>query len=125
MVNIQNQINNVIQKRREQLPLIEAHIQQVRDVEKALNELNSALANLVNHPKATDQLRVRPPRHLCPKGADGLLISICRQIVSLEKDKKRVFFSRIWRWFTDEDEKLKKAIETLQAKNFGTRVKHL
>ncbi|NJL77813.1 MAG: hypothetical protein HC917_01195, partial [Richelia sp. SM2_1_7] len=58
MVNIQNQINNVIQKRREQLPLIEAHIQQVRDVEKALNELNSALANLVNHPKATDQLRV-------------------------------------------------------------------
>ncbi|NJL78517.1 MAG: hypothetical protein HC917_06085 [Richelia sp. SM2_1_7] len=45
--------------------------------------------------------------------------------MSLEKDKKRVFFSRIWRWFTDEDEKLKKAIETLQAKNFGTRVKHL
>ncbi|NMG21623.1 hypothetical protein [Brasilonema bromeliae] len=58
MADIQNQINSVIQKRREQLPLIEVRIQQAKDVENALNEMNSALVNLGNHPKATDQLRV-------------------------------------------------------------------
>lgn len=68
---------------------------------------------------------VRPPRQPRPKGADGLLISICRQIASVEKNKKRDIFSRVWRWLTEEDEKLKKAIEKLQAKDFGTRVKHL
>lgn len=54
---IQEQINNVIQKRREQLPLIKQRIQQAEDVENVLKELKSALDDLANHPKATDRLK--------------------------------------------------------------------
>jgi hypothetical protein len=69
--------------------------------------------------------RVRPPHKFCPKGADGLLISICRQITTVEKNRNRNVFSNFWRWITKEDEQLNTAIQTLQAKNLGTRVKHL
>ena len=68
---------------------------------------------------------VRPPRERCPKGADGLLIAICRQITNLEKNKKRGTLSRFWRWLTQEDKHLNQAIEKLQAKPFERRVKEL
>lgn len=68
---------------------------------------------------------VRPPRKRCPKGADGLLIAICRQITNLEKNKKRGILSLFWRWITKEDKQLNKAIEQLQAKPPGQREKNL
>jgi hypothetical protein len=68
---------------------------------------------------------VRPPRKRCPKGADGLLITICRQIANTDKNKERALFSRFWRWFKKEDRDLNNAIETLQAKPLGDRVQYL
>lgn len=61
----------------------------------------------------------------CPNGADGLVISICNQIVNLEKNKKRNVINRIWRFLTKEDEKLNKAIEKIQEKPLGQRVRKL
>lgn len=58
MADIQKQISQVINKRREQLPRIEVRIKQAEEVEKGLKELNNALADLANHPKATDELQV-------------------------------------------------------------------
>ena len=57
MADIQAQIKSVIQKRKEQLPLIEVSIQQAQNLEETLDELNSALIELAKHPKATDDLR--------------------------------------------------------------------
>jgi 50S ribosome-binding GTPase len=68
---------------------------------------------------------VRPPRKRCPKGADGLLISICSQIANLEKNKKRGFWIRLWRWLTEEDKQLNEAIDKLQKQPPGQRVRHL
>ncbi len=68
---------------------------------------------------------VRRPRQRCPRGADGLLISICRHIVSLEKNKNSRLWNRFWRWITGEEKELKKTIEKLQAQPLGTRVKKL
>jgi len=67
---------------------------------------------------------VRPPRRRCPKGADGLLISICRQIVSAENNKKNPFI-RFWRFLTGDGKKLQQALETLKREELGTRVKLL
>ncbi|BAY89540.1 MULTISPECIES: hypothetical protein [unclassified Tolypothrix] len=68
---------------------------------------------------------VRPPRKFSPKGADGLIITICRQIINLEKNKQRNIVSSLWRWLTKEDKKLQNAIEKLHSKPFSERVKDL
>ena len=68
---------------------------------------------------------VHPPHKRCQKGADGLLIAICRQIANTDKNKERGLFSRFWRWLTKEDRDLNNALETLQTKPLGNRVKHL
>lgn len=85
MADIQKQIRNVINKRREQLPLIDVRIQQAQEVGKGLTELNSAFADLANHPKATDELQTylrdfqqHPFRQWIASSIDQLIIAQAR-----------------------------------------------
>jgi hypothetical protein len=83
--DIQTQIRNVINKRREQLPLIEGRIQQAKQVEEGLTELNDALGDLAKHPKATDELQTylrdfqqHPFRQWIASSIDQLIIAQAR-----------------------------------------------
>lgn len=78
-----------------------------------------------NSPVFQAEYLVRPPHELSPKGGDGLFISICRQIVSVENNKTRNLFENLLRMLTQEEKKLQEAIQKLKDKKLGERVKDL
>lgn len=59
---------------------------------------------------------VRDGGRLNPRGADGILTSICDHIIGQEKDRSREIIARFWRWATRENKKLLKVLEELRDK---------
>ncbi|MBK8251202.1 MAG: hypothetical protein IPK82_00850 [Polyangiaceae bacterium] len=68
---------------------------------------------------------VRPPGQPNPKGAGGILVSICRQIVEAQSGKGRGFLSELWAWLTGGKRRLRQAVEDLSAVPLGNRVRML
>lgn len=68
---------------------------------------------------------VRPPGEPTPKGAGGILISICRQIVEAQSGKGRGFLAELWAWLTGSKRRLRQAVEDLSKVELGTRVRML
>lgn len=68
---------------------------------------------------------VRPPGEPTPKGAGGILISICRQIVEAQSSKNRGFLAELWAWLTGSKRRLRQAVEDLSKAELGARVRML
>jgi len=68
---------------------------------------------------------VRPPGTPTPRGAGGILISICRQIVEAQSGKGRGFLADLWSWLTGSKRKLRQAVEDLSKADPGARVRML
>jgi hypothetical protein len=68
---------------------------------------------------------VRPPGEPNPRGAGGILISICRQIVEAQTGKGRGFLAELWGWLTGSKRKLRQSVEDLSKVELGTRVRML
>lgn len=68
---------------------------------------------------------VRPPGEPTPRGAGGILISICRQIVEAQTGKGRGFLAELWAWLTGSKRRLRQAVEDLSKAELGTRVRML
>lgn len=68
---------------------------------------------------------VRPPGRLAPKGADGILIALCRHLIQAQASRDHGLLGNFWRWFTGERRHLKEGVEGLAQKDFGPRVKSL
>ena len=68
---------------------------------------------------------VRPPGQPNPKGAGGILVSICRQIVEAQSGKGRGFLAELWAWLTGSKRRLRQAVEDLSKADLGQRVRML
>jgi hypothetical protein len=68
---------------------------------------------------------VRPPGEPTPKGAGGILISICRQIVEAQTGKGRGFLAELWAWLTGSKRRLRQSVEDLSKVELGSRVRML
>ena len=68
---------------------------------------------------------VRPPGEPVPKGAGGILISICRQIVEAQTGKGRGFLAELWAWLTGSKRRLRQSVEDLSKIELGNRVRML
>ena len=68
---------------------------------------------------------VRPPGQPNPRGAGGILISICRQIVEAQSGKGRGFLAELWAWLTGSKRRLRQAVEDLGKADPGPRVRML
>lgn len=68
---------------------------------------------------------VRPPGQPNPKGAGGILMAICRQIVEAQSGKGRGFLAELWAWLTGSKRRLRQAVEDLGKADPGPRVRML
>ena len=68
---------------------------------------------------------VRPPGRVSPKGADGVLVSICRHAVRGRAERDLGFLRNFWRWLSGESRRLKDAVEGLAKREPGGRVRFL
>lgn len=68
---------------------------------------------------------VRPPGQPVPKGAGGILMAICRQIVEAQTGKGRGFLAEMWAWLTGSKRRLRQAVEDLGKADPGPRVRML
>ena len=68
---------------------------------------------------------VRPPGQPTPKGAGGILIAICRQIVEAQSGKGRGYLAELWAWLTGSKRRLRQAVEDLSKADPGQRVRML
>jgi hypothetical protein len=68
---------------------------------------------------------VRPPGQPNPKGAGGILMAICRQIVEAQSGKGRGFLAELWAWLTGAKRKLRQSVEDLSKADPGARVRML
>jgi hypothetical protein len=68
---------------------------------------------------------VRPPGEPSPRGAGGILISICRQIVEAQTGKGRGFLAELWSWLTGSKRRLRQTVEDLSKIELGSRVRML
>jgi hypothetical protein len=68
---------------------------------------------------------VRPPGRVTPKGADGILIAVCKHLVESQAGKDHGLFGNLWRWLTGEKKRLSDAVVSLAQRDFGSRVKSL
>ena len=68
---------------------------------------------------------VRPTGQPTPKGAGGILIAICRQIVEAQSGKGRGYLAELWAWLTGSKRRLRQAVEDLSKADPGQRVRML
>ncbi len=68
---------------------------------------------------------VRPPGRVTPKGADGILIAMCKHLAGAEAQKDHGLLGNLWRWLTGERKRLSDAVVGLSQKELGPRVRSL
>lgn len=73
----------------------------------------------------TAEYMVRPPGRVSPKGADGLLVALCRHTVRGHAERDRGFALNFWKWLTGERRRLRDVVEKLSKQATGPRVRLL
>lgn len=68
---------------------------------------------------------VRPPGEPTPRGAGGILIAICRQIVEAQTGRSRGFLAELWGWLSGSKRRLRQSVEDLSKVELGHRVRML
>ena len=66
---------------------------------------------------------VRPPSKVSPRGADGILVALCRHLVGEQATRNHGLLGNLWRWLTGERRRLSDAVQALAARELGPRVR--